>query len=140
MATTLTYKGEDGSMIQLEVGEQPLTVGSSKTAGVQVLGPDVASLHCAFRLYQGNCVVKDLGSQAGTFVNEKPVELVKLHTGDRVRVGKTIFEVTDAPSRKGESTMMRDAVAELDRGKAQGKGLRTVLGEMINKGAPKPPG
>jgi pSer/pThr/pTyr-binding forkhead associated (FHA) protein len=128
----LTYQRSDGTAVKLELSNKPLTFGSSQEADVRIVGTDVSPLHCAIRLYRGKCLIKDLDSQSGTFVNGKRVELVKLRAGDQIRVGKTVFEV-DVP-RKGVSTLMNEANAEMKRG----KGLKTVLREIIAEDARDP--
>ncbi len=136
--TTLSGFGPDGKPIQLSLSEEPLTIGSSEDAVWRISDAGVSPIHCALRLYQGKCVLKDLGSDSGTFVNDKRVDLVTLYAGDRVRVGKVTFEVTNAPTRKGDTTLMREAMSELERGKQQGKGFRTMLGEVLVKDRHKP--
>lgn len=58
--------------------------------------------------FQGDaCIVADLDSKHGTFVNGQPISRVIAHTGDRIRAGKTTFRVelegVPAAGRGGES-------------------------------------
>ena len=43
----------------------------------------------------GAYYIEDLGSTNHTFVNEKPVERVRLHDADVVRIGWTVFKFMD---------------------------------------------
>ena len=42
------------------------------------------------------CVVADLQSANGTFVNEKRIATVELQRGDKIRIGSTVIELLDA--------------------------------------------
>lgn len=51
------------------------------------------------RLADGRMVIEDLGSQSGTFVNGERIDAPRSITaGDRIRIGRTIFEVFDPDS------------------------------------------
>jgi pSer/pThr/pTyr-binding forkhead associated (FHA) protein len=54
-------------------GEAGVTVGSSRTADIRLLGEDIAGLHAAFELQKDHWVLSDLGSKAGTWINQKPI-------------------------------------------------------------------
>ena len=134
MKIELVCQRSDGTVTSLELSSRPITIGSGDAVDLQVLGPEISPRHCALRSYQGACVLKDLESKTGTFVNGKRVDLVRLRTGDRIRIGGIIFTMAQAQPDKGTTTLMEEAAEELDRGKEQGKGLRTMLGEIVGKG------
>ena len=46
----------------------------------------------------GAFFIQDLGSTNHTFVNEKPVERVRLHDEDVIRIGWTVFKFKDEAS------------------------------------------
>ena len=58
----------------------------------------------------GQLIVEDLGSANGTFVNDQRIEGVyTLALGDRVRVGGTVFQVTDAGGNVPAKTQLSDS-------------------------------
>jgi pSer/pThr/pTyr-binding forkhead associated (FHA) protein len=77
-----------------DLGDE-LTVG--RAAGCQVALADdtfVSQLHARLFRKEGRYFVEDLGSTNGTFLNRKQVSApVALRRGDRLQVGKTVFEV-----------------------------------------------
>jgi hypothetical protein len=77
-----------------DLGDE-LTVG--RAAGCQVALADdtfVSQLHARLFRKDGRYFVEDLGSTNGTFLNRKQVSApVALRRGDRLQVGKTVFEV-----------------------------------------------
>src|SRR4051794_39935068 len=51
------------------------------------------------------CELRDLGSTNGTFVNELAVERARLHSGDRIAAGQSVFLVRlEGLSPTGEAT------------------------------------
>jgi len=78
-----------------EVGDE-LTVG--RAAGCQIALADdtfVSQLHARLFRRDGRHYVEDLGSTNGTFLNRKQVSApIALRRGDRLQVGKTVFEVS----------------------------------------------
>ena len=68
--------------------------------------PQISARHCILtRSPRGTYVLEDLGSSNGTFVNDKPVASVGVHTavylstGDRFRLGGTEIEVSEGLPR-----------------------------------------
>jgi len=78
-----------------DVGDE-LTVG--RAAGCQIALADdtfVSQLHARLFRRDGRHYVEDLGSTNGTFLNRKQVSSpIALRRGDRLQVGKTVFEVS----------------------------------------------
>jgi len=78
-----------------DVGDE-LTVG--RAAGCQISLADdtfVSQLHARLFRRDGRHYVEDLGSTNGTFLNRKQVSApIALRRGDRLQVGKTVFEVS----------------------------------------------
>jgi eukaryotic-like serine/threonine-protein kinase len=54
----------------------------------------VSGVHCAIEVHGRACVVRDLGSTNGTFVNGRRVESADLRPGDEIRVGRTTLRVS----------------------------------------------
>src|SRR5262245_13020798 len=70
----------------------PVTVlGRSSGCQVRLNVDGVCALHCALFPSPAGLVVRDLGSQTGTFVNDAPVSTAPLRHGDVLRVGPFQF-------------------------------------------------
>ncbi len=119
---SLNYRKEDGSVLKLEFSDQPLTLGRSKQADIQITDDEISRIHCSIQIQHGDYVITDLGSTNGTFVNDQRVEIAKLKRGDRVRVGNTLFEF-EIPRTKGATTILRDVEKEM----AERRGHTTIV-------------
>jgi HD-GYP domain-containing protein (c-di-GMP phosphodiesterase class II) len=93
---------EDGREIALTTA-QMLTVGRLKVCDVQLDDESVSRRHCTIHARDDKCVVSDLQSANGTFVNETRVTTADLKPGDKLRVGATVIEMV-AASAPEEST------------------------------------
>ena len=63
----------------------------------------VSSRHCKIQTEQDSCVLHDLGSTNGTFVNGKLVRTQELTIGDEITLGKTLLSVKGELATKGTS-------------------------------------
>lgn len=71
-----------------------LTVGSGRTAKIRVLGDEIAGLHAAFNLDGDTWTVCDLGSESGTWVNQKPVVSYPIKDATVIHIGGHQLKVT----------------------------------------------
>lgn len=71
------------------------TMGRAPRADFIVEAALVSRLHCQFALTDEGLTVQDLGSTNGTFVNDRKIEQASLTAGDRVRVGRVEFTVSN---------------------------------------------
>jgi transcriptional regulator with GAF, ATPase, and Fis domain len=71
------------------VGE--VTMGGAADNTVRLEDPWVSPRHCIFAEHSGRCILSDLDSHAGTFVNGIPVKVRELKSGDEVAIGNSIF-------------------------------------------------
>ncbi|MBI4860882.1 MAG: FHA domain-containing protein [Candidatus Riflebacteria bacterium] len=69
----------------------PVSIGKDKANYVQILHPTVALKHAEILPQAGGHVIKDLGSEKGTFINGKRVTEAPLKDGDEIKVGDTRF-------------------------------------------------
>ncbi len=86
---------EAGRAIALSSG-QTLTFGRLKSCDVQVDDEAVSRRHCTLQARDDVCVVADLQSANGTFVNERRISTENLNRTDKLRIGSTVFELTSA--------------------------------------------
>jgi HD-GYP domain-containing protein (c-di-GMP phosphodiesterase class II) len=86
---------EAGRTVALSTGEA-LTFGRLKNCDVQVDDESVSRRHCTLHGREDRCVVSDLQSANGTFVNDKRVTTAELQPFDKLRIGSTVFELVMA--------------------------------------------
>jgi DNA-binding NtrC family response regulator len=81
------------------VVENELVVGRSESCSVSIVDNKMSRRHARVRLRNGRCMVADLGSRNGTFLNgEKLEHELPLSPGDRLQIGDTTF-LFDPPMR-----------------------------------------
>ncbi len=85
---------EAGRTVTLSTG-QTIALGRLKGCDV-VLDDEAASRrHCTIAARENLCVVADLQSANGTFVNERRIASIELEKGDKLRIGSTVLELLD---------------------------------------------
>jgi len=89
---------EVGRTVSLSTG-QTIALGRLKGCDVVVDDEAASRRHCTITARENLCVVADLQSANGTFVNERRIATVELAKGDKLRIGSTVLELieTDAP-------------------------------------------
>jgi HD-GYP domain-containing protein (c-di-GMP phosphodiesterase class II) len=85
---------EAGRTVVVSTG-QTISLGRLKGCDVVVDDEAASRRHCTVTARQDVCVVADLQSANGTFVNEKRIATVELQKGDKIRIGSTVIELTD---------------------------------------------
>ena len=124
----LRYTKKDGTQMEFELGEKPITVGRSPEADVVLLDEKASRIHCGVRLWDGKFYIKDLKSRNGTYVNDQRIEVAKLKAGDRIRIGSISFLFEQDPTKSAGV-----ALQEMEQEMAQGKGYSTILQEIVGK-------
>jgi hypothetical protein len=100
----LTNGGEPASMVPIPVLEKDMTFGTDPVQSVYVLDdPSVSPLHARIkRAPDGDFLIYDHGSVAGTWVNYEPVtrEGRRLAHGDRIHFGQLMyrFDLSQPPA------------------------------------------
>jgi len=80
-----------------EITDAPLTVGREETQTIQILDQGVSRAHAeVFRLGE-MCLVRDLNSTNGTYVNDVKVLEETLKSGDELLIGTTVLVFEDKP-------------------------------------------
>lgn len=89
---------EVGRIVSLGTG-QTIALGRLKGCDVVIDDEAASRRHCTITARENLCVVADLQSANGTFVNEHRIATTELATGDKLRIGSTVLELieTDAP-------------------------------------------
>src|ERR1043165_3882747 len=75
---------------------QPDTFLIGRTSDSHLYLPDdrfFSRHHCLLEISPPHCLLRDLGSTNGTFVNGKKVETTQLQNGDKIQGGETILLV-----------------------------------------------
>jgi hypothetical protein len=76
---------------EIELDEFPIVIGRSPDAGIRPTDTTIAAHHCEIDKVNGRLMVRDLGSQGGTFINGRQIDLAPLLPGDRLTVGGSSF-------------------------------------------------
>ena len=87
-----------------EIGDADLSLGRHGSNSVQLRDITVSRHHCVVRPADSSCVVTDLDSRHGTFVNGVPVRERRLTHGDFLRLGDSLFlflEALEGPPESG---------------------------------------
>jgi HD-GYP domain-containing protein (c-di-GMP phosphodiesterase class II) len=89
---------EAGRTVTVNSG-QSLTLGRLKGCDIVVDDEAASRRHCTVTAREQACVVADLQSANGTFVNEQRITSVELNRGDKIRIGSTVIELLDAAAK-----------------------------------------
>lgn len=89
----LTNGPQSGRRLTLGANHRA-TIGAGERADFQILFDDrVSERHAMVQTDAASCLIRDLDSDAGTFVNGERVTAAPLQNGDKVRIGGTEFRV-----------------------------------------------
>ena len=131
----LRYTKHDGTRMEFQLGDQPITIGRSPDADIVLLDEKVSRIHCGIRLWDGDFYIKDLKSKNGTWVNGDRAEVAKLRPSDSIRIGSTTFTF-EQDLEVGADT----AIQEIEGAMDLGKGYTTILREIVHDAEkPSPP-
>jgi diguanylate cyclase (GGDEF)-like protein len=70
-----------------KIGVAPRTIGSGQNADIVLNDDRIASVHCRISLQDGEVRVDDLGSEAGTWIDDQRVVSARLEPGRMLRIG-----------------------------------------------------
>lgn len=86
----------DGSrLVRWEIDEDCIVVGRGELANIQVPDQSLSRRHFVIVREGESCVVEDLNSRNGTWVDGKRVLAMKLRHNDRIHAGQTWFLFVD---------------------------------------------
>lgn len=89
----LEVQDPDGTRTRHPFRHPRVKVGRRRDNDLSLADEGVSHQHCEFVSEKGFFVVRDLGSQNGTWLNEERVQEAKLRDGDEVRIGKTTIRI-----------------------------------------------
>ena len=78
-------------------------------------------LHCGISFLDG-FFIRDFKSRNGTFVNDQPIEVYQIKTGDRI--------ASAIPYQCGRGSQGQNRFDRVERCMAKGKGYHTILHEI----------
>jgi hypothetical protein len=85
----LEVQDPDGTRTRHPFRHPRMAVGRERDNDLSLADEGISHRHCEFVSERGFFVVRDLGSQNGTFVNERRVSEARLREGDAIRIGET---------------------------------------------------
>lgn len=112
-----------------ELHDQPLIIGRSKRAQINIADEQVSSMHCVVMPTADGFGIVDLNSADGTWVNDQKVYQSPLVSNDRIRVGNTTL-VLRKKTEMGIDTAIREIEKEREE---SGKGYSTMFRELVQK-------
>ena len=121
----LTYTMGDGTQKSLRLKTishaQPITIGRGKDADIPLEDSKASRIHCAVRYWDGIFVMRDMNSSNGTLLNGEKVEVVKLNSGDVIKIGNTEIKVTSEGTKSDVTVVSRPERSD-DEGPAAADG------------------
>src|SRR5579863_2191212 len=103
-----------------------LTIGSDLSNTICLVSPNVSARHCILSQQDGRCVLTDLESHSGTFVNGLPVKRRELSSGDHIAVGESVFLYLSEGAASGRSSSV-----EIETGAAEESSVRQLRPEDL---------
>ena len=105
---SLSLLSEDGVTAERWELDRPLAVGRDPTADVIVDDAALSRRHFLIIPDNEGYLLKDLGSQNGTFVDGQRAKSTRLHHHDCILAGRTLFMFSDQLAA-GASTSLSEA-------------------------------
>ncbi len=85
---------EEGELYPLFENRE-ITIGRSPTNNIFVHDRNVSRVHCQIVATESGCMLSDLQSTNGTFVNGERVTECELKSGDEIRLGTTLLQLEE---------------------------------------------
>jgi pSer/pThr/pTyr-binding forkhead associated (FHA) protein len=93
---------------------QTLTMGRSPDCDITIPGSHVARRHLELSINGKHLCIKDLGSNSGTFLNDKSIAQANAENGDRLRLDVYSFRVI-APETDTNATQLRPSIETIGK-------------------------
>jgi len=128
----LSFKGR--TLDEFLIPKERAVIGSSPDCDVHIDSLAVEPHHARISVNDGCCMLEDLQTPSGTFVNGQKVSSHPLHPGDTIQVGKHTLTflieqaaaagVEDAPAQESEETVQVTGWLQITSGSNMGKTIR----------------
>ena len=129
----------DGTPRQMPLDEGTITLGRSRSCGVQLEDPILSRQHCALTIDAGRLVVADLGSSNGTYVGGERVNVRDVAVGEVIELGSVCMialEINgDLPEMNCQGLRNQDRISELVAMAADESQDLPRAGEELNRSA-----
>jgi len=112
MPTLTIIQGPDHGKT-FDVDGPTSTIGRDAGCEIRLRDPGASREHARFEFQDGRCILRDLESANGTFVNGMRVQNVEIHAGDQIHIGNTILALGEPP-REGAVVDHRGMPIEVD--------------------------
>ena len=86
---------QDGGTKSFAIQTSETTIGRDPTNSLAVNDQDVSSFHAEIVVSKKGFLLKDLGSENGTYVNGKKISECYLYVGDEIILGTTKISLTN---------------------------------------------
>jgi len=83
---------EEGEIYPL-FDNREITLGRSPTNNIFIRDKNVSRVHCQIVVTEKGCILTDLQSTNGTFVNGEQAAECELSVGDEIRIGTTLLRL-----------------------------------------------
>ena len=81
----------EGAPKRFRIDAPDLTLGRGVEADLQIPSRDLSRLHLRIRCHNDECVIEDLNSSNGCFLNGAKVHSATLRNGDTIQLGRILF-------------------------------------------------
>jgi pSer/pThr/pTyr-binding forkhead associated (FHA) protein len=93
---------------EVALGEDRMTFGRHATNDLQLDDTSVSGHHARILVVMGECVLQDLKSRNGTYVNDQRIDWHSLDDGDRIRIGHHELAFVGVHSQSSDPSAARD--------------------------------
>lgn len=94
---------------EIQLAPGVTTLGSGPDNTVPLAHESVSAQHCQITVTDGGVMIKDLGSDCGTFVNHAPVDEARLTPGQTITLGEVELRLLADESLAGRPAAAREA-------------------------------
>ena len=108
----LLFKFRDSVLREIETEKTKITIGRTASNDIQVDNVAVSAHHARIVKQGRSCVIEDLNSTNGTFVNEKKITRKALKENDIITIGKHSLVVMP---EKGRAKATSPVITDIDR-------------------------
>ena len=108
----LLFKFRDSVLREIETEKTKITIGRTASNDIQVDNVAVSAHHARIVKQGRSCVIEDLNSTNGTFVNERKITRKVLKENDIITIGKHSLVVMP---EKGRAKATSPVITDIDR-------------------------